>query len=263
MPHPRSRALALGVALGWLVLTGSGALADEEDQFTLNGLQRTHIQSVTDFDSISLLSGTLHFEIPIYRAQVNSGFSYSLVLAYNSDIWRMHPDPDDEMRIGAKSPAGLGFRFHLGRIYRIDAYGGGNNNWYYEESNGTPHRLRPETINGRKFYWTKDSTFIRAEKLEDTTGTLIGWSLWTPDGTRYTLDHEVVGGGAYLPNYKGWYTTEIRSPVEPDDNWVAVSYSLSAPACPESIQDSLGRVVVVTCETSLCNHPALAPRAHA
>ncbi|MBI3448833.1 MAG: hypothetical protein HY049_07970 [Acidobacteria bacterium] len=230
--------LPVGLALALFLTIGGGPAQGAQEMYDDTGLPANHEFSVQGFDTVDLLNGNLHFEQVLFSARIGSGFQYELKLAYNSSVWNWYA-PDADMRVGSKSSVGVGFRLHMGRIYDIlDT--GGHKTWFYEDPAGTPHELKRGSGIDLVYYYSQDSTFIRAQPALNPAD---GWTLWTPDGTRYELAHEVTVGSSYLPNWHGWYTTTIHSPVNPSVNTVTVTYDPSFEACILKIEDSEHRVI--------------------
>ena len=97
------------------------------------------------------------------------------------------------------------------------------------------------------FYHTEAFLCPSIRELFGLSGELIGWRMRLPDGTLYEMDHHVTIGSDWLPNVHGWYTTKIKSPVEPTQNWVVVQYDdPPLTACIKEITDSVGRVIHFT-----------------
>ena len=245
--------LVVGLALATVILIESaGLVIADADQFTRWGLAPNHAFGAADFDIIDLHNGNLHFERVLFNGQVDSGFGYQIKMVYNSTVWNWHQTSDrhsenadgGEMRLGMESPVGMGFRLHMGRVYRI--HGQDEELWFFEDQSGTPHRLRHQDQDGQSYWWTKDSTFMRARKIKDAGDNLIGWELWKPDGTHYEMRHHVPIGNTFVPGFHGWYTSIIRSPIEPNSNWVEITYDAPNPACISQITDSIGRTTLFT-----------------
>ena len=163
----RTATLLRVLSVSLAIVVGISLVAADvgDDEFLTTGVPPNHVFDAVQFDRLDLLNGNLHFERLLHRGQVNSGFSYELRLAYNSTVWAWHKD-DHEMRLGAKSQVGLGFRLHMGRIYKITNPGGNHDRWFYEDGSGTSHLLRPHSEPGDiEYWWSGDGTLIRAAKL--------------------------------------------------------------------------------------------------
>ncbi len=229
--------------------------ASATSQVELPGIPPYHVLDVSKFDSIDALTGNLHFEIPLFQGQVNSGFKYELKLAYNSAIWQEHLYPFISQRyIFNKGHAGVGFTLNFGRIYKYcNDYYQSCNQWYYQDASGTIHALLQDS-QAPNDYYTVDTTKVRARQLR-SSGTLVRWDLWLPDGTKYEMGHErtLSSDDNYFPVTSGWYTSWIRSPVQGQVNWVKVEYSPSQSHIVSRVEDSLGRVINITASGTQIN----------
>jgi len=233
------------MALAAILSLGSPLVAN--DQFALPGMPPNHFLQTSGFDRIDILNGSLHFSQSLYSAQIDSGFTYSLTLAYNSNVWEKDASVTagggEKAKIAQQGPVGVGFKLHLGRIYEINGCTANGCPHYYEEPDGTTHRLFSQSIGGPNYYFTHDTSNLRAKQLLDGNNDTVGWLLWRPDGTLYEMRHKVTLGDPGRSNYKGWYTTLIRSPLEPTHNYVTVGYDVTYPLCIAEILDTVGRLI--------------------
>ncbi len=103
-------------------------------------------------ENINILSGNLTIVHPNSSLlPVDGNFSYQLQRIYNSKIWALDEDicatGPSEGALGAalvsRSSMGVGWTFHLGRIYFTKPYESSNayEKYFYEAADGSTHRL--------------------------------------------------------------------------------------------------------------------------
>ncbi|MBP7149620.1 MAG: RHS repeat protein, partial [Acidobacteria bacterium] len=157
-----------------------------------------------------------------FEAPVDGGLSLSLARVYNSAIYRerswqcQYPClPELEpgtawqyLSIPRQNPLGLGWEFHLGRIYRKGrAFCGGpprgcgdgshvgeEGYWSYVAPDGAEHDLvwSAESTATENVYYSHDGSLLRA--VQHGIGTTPNpWTLYLPDGKVVEFQHEVTG----------------------------------------------------------------------
>jgi RHS repeat-associated protein len=217
-----------------------------------------------DSESIDLLGGNVHLEIPLFQARLSDHFAYNISLHYDSKVWEgsdlNFPNTPANHNLIARSAFGLGWNLHLGRLIQAHYVNGSNieDYYYFEDLTGTMHRLiRDMKTNCQLqsiYYYAYDGSAIRAQSDSDTNPTI--WTVWTPDGTKYTLTNRIdntVNSPEQL-SYKGWYATLVQSVVPRGGGQgpygLTIQYvtgDTTKRYCPSSITDTFGRTVTFDC----------------
>ncbi|MGI0034424.1 MAG: RHS repeat-associated core domain-containing protein [Nitrososphaera sp.] len=222
---------------------------------------------------IDPLNGRLHLEYPIYSAALDGGFSYSLVLGYNSTVWKNTYDNETNYYTNPTTQ-GLGFTLHFGRIYLVETrcqssvYPPALNpcppedepdliigrHWYYEDQAGFAHELFATSTGGITPWFTRDGSNIKAQMLFGDSafpGTpwherdIDEWVLWTPDGTYYRF-HQELAENLSTDGHDSWLVSDIVPGVSASGaHWVHIAYHpLSTyPNQIDTITDSAGRTI--------------------
>ncbi|HEU5179851.1 MAG TPA: hypothetical protein VFW45_03600 [Candidatus Polarisedimenticolia bacterium] len=199
------------------------------------------VPSAWDQESTNVINGNLHLSIPLYSAKSGADFGYSVVLHYNSKVWDASdsnfPSTPANRSLIAKSPIGLGWTLHMGRVYRLDYSNGTSSETlhYFEASDGSRHRL----FHGAKLqsgnciddtYWyAHDGSGIRAKFTPSVSGSSEYWQVWAQDGTEIVLS-QLVTNSLTTPeqvNFRGWYATGVKSSVKAPGggpfHWVTIT----------------------------------------
>lgn len=292
----RIATLAASIAILACALTASWAVNENETV----GFQSNHLFEQGAFgENIDVLNGGLNLSIPIGpKYRVSPYLGYQLQLAYGSKIWDHTVFGDSQKdKLMGRSNMGLGFRLHMGRIYKDIEYNGVSNTctWYFVTPDGNQHELpvgtESNTCTGElgSSGVTTDTSYLTAggfAQLNGWNGTaapLAPLTVTTSDGRiTYEFGHFVpigtlyadavvdVNDGGYLTNHNrdfgGFYVTRIidnSATVHPA--YVTVDYDTRAGYTHAiwHIEDSLGRRITFTNDCAktgaVCNSPGVGP----
>lgn len=130
------------------------------------------------YDAVNVFNGNLRVDIPIGQSYpVSSGFSYRLVLRYNSNAWDFTQNTDGTVRAEpmALSNAGMGWDLSLGRLVPPGAPGNTLQRWIYVAPDGTASpfydRLHPAEVSTttgvvRDVFYSRDGTYRRLRRTD-------------------------------------------------------------------------------------------------
>lgn len=181
-----------------------GLIDPPEAQIRGRGFDPGKLYDVESIDSVNLFSGGLTIAIPLGpEYPVGGGFSYQLMLAYNSYVW------DREELVGAQCPpmvqecikvsatpvsnAGLGWTLQLGTLFPPDTppVNDDEDLWLYLGPDGGRH-LFYDTLHEEELpdpdpgvWYSRDGTYLR---LTFQGGTPDRYLLDTPSGVRHTFE---------------------------------------------------------------------------
>ena len=158
-------------------------------------------------EDINVLNGNLSLSFPIgLNLKHNGNLSLQLRLHYNSKIWATEIKPleglPDQQRVAyleGRSPVGIGFNLHLGKVYdRVNHEGGGyvpEDEIYFESLDGNRHRLFYDSATD---YWeTKDGSFIRGLRIMNGPE-VDHWEIYLPSGKCW---ESISIAGSLIKNY--------------------------------------------------------------
>jgi RHS repeat-associated protein len=272
------------VVLGWQ----SSWAVDENETV---GFQTNHVFAPGAFgEDIDILNGGLNLSIPIgQKYQVSQYLSYQLILSYSSKIWDHSDNADHTDKLMGRSNVGLGFRLHMGRIYKDIEYSGPATyqcNWVFVTPDGNQHIIKASECDqaDQNHDLPIDGTLTTDTKYFAVSGfgSVAAWNgttqppptlhVTTADGNlSYEFGHLVQVAGMnqahfsepadlYVTNHNrdfgGWYVTRIvdlRSPGQ--GSWVSVNYDTDPgyEHAISSIQDSLHRQIIFTNECEIAS----------
>ena len=298
VPAKMHRFRQLAMTVGVLTLAPLALSQHHEDANLAGGFQTNHVFEGFGSENVNVLNGNLAWSFPLTGVYPGEGrLNTQIILSYNAKLWatEMKSNTGCPPSTGSTAvpvierngPVGLGFSIHWGRILYHDqkdqcAPPGSDDPIdvvYYEDPSGNLHRLYYDNTLG--YFQTTDSTFIRAIYDQDHTthnpegGTPGTWTLWTPDGIKYTFDHYVSTGSLglapcdmtldcnggdeeyYHDPRKGWYPTQITDPFT-STTATTISYHGTIRWAPEQITDSLGRGFTFTINTAMSRIEGLA-----
>jgi len=143
-PLHASRAALKSLACSFVLamfLSPSSWAVDENETV---GFQSGHLlDSGTFGENIDVLNGGLNLSLPLGpRYKVGQYLSYQLVLSYGSKIWD-HTTENHIDKVYRRSPFGLGFGLHFGRIYKdVETVGGSSVcRWVFVTPDGNEHEF--------------------------------------------------------------------------------------------------------------------------
>ncbi|HEY0143199.1 MAG TPA: RHS repeat-associated core domain-containing protein [Thermoanaerobaculia bacterium] len=238
------RRIAAWLLASTLALAASG---QQHIQSVEKGFQAEKVYHFGDVDSVNVFNGNLIVTVPIGPAfPLNGGLTYQLRLSYNSKAWdlieaggKTHAVPS------ARSNAGMGWVFGLGRFVPHDDPRNESHEHVYEATDGGDHRFHGDR--------TRDGSNLRLRRPSSTIA-----EIDFPDGTVHRFVRNATIGEYQL--------TEIRGPVANGDK-LTISYvddcGISTPCPPPclnfdsawTLQDSRGRKHYVCFRNYKVNDP--------
>src|SRR2546425_5154051 len=132
------------------------------------------VDSAWDHESVDVLTGNVHLEIPLYTAHSADMFGWSVALSYDSKVW----DSSDLNYNGQTGQswrhltgfglAGYGWTINLGRVYSEKYTSGTSETYYYFQGlSGDTHRLFRKAsgspCQAEPFWYAFDGSGIRAQ----------------------------------------------------------------------------------------------------
>ncbi len=212
------KGIAFAVALV-VVQAFAFAIQMDDGAPTEPGFQADRVYQVSNPDSIDLSTGTLTLTIPIGQEYpVGGGFSYRLMLSYNSNVWEFDQRIIDDCQEppcwyrqafpNPRSNAGLGWRLSLGHLYSpwdtsnpMDPY------WVYVGPDGAEHRFFERMYSSARvgistygpwtYHYTRDGSYLRMKFQEGYVGQETRYVEF-PDGSQ----HVFVETGASTNMYR-------------------------------------------------------------
>jgi len=291
------RTIPIAIIVLAFLFGGAGDVLAVDENETV-GFQSNHLfESGVFGENIDVLNGGLNLSIPIgSRYQVSQYLSYQLQLAYSSKVWdhTTYSGSNPVDKLMGRSSMGLGFRLHMGRIYKdVELVGPGKRQctWYLVTPDGNQHEIPVSPVAGSDDACTQalpapnvqtiDTTYFKLNGFD----ALIGWTgppetapiltAKTSDGRlEYTFgkfiqvanlnrqDSSTPGDGGYTTNHNrdfgGWYVTRIDDLKSGGSAWVEVEYETEAgyQHAISRIEDSLGREITFTNECEPATPPA-------
>lgn len=214
MPFPRRFALApllAGAAALAAALVLPLAAAAQEDPNVQHGFRPEKVYAFGEVDQVNLFNGNLMLSIPLGGSySVNGGFSYGLVLTYNSKLWEIYGRSDTTHTYQFAEPyrysnAGFGWRLSLGELDG-DVYigaDGGQHTFYDSPRVGG-------TVNAG-YRYTRDGSYLRLHEASSTNR-----QIHFPDGTKHTFTRPST--------LSPWVLSSI---LDPYSNYLTITYPTS------------------------------------
>lgn len=214
MPFPRRSVLAAvfaGAAALAAALFLPLAAAAQEDPNVQHGFRPEKVYAFGEVDQVNLFNGNLMLSIPLGGSySVNGGFSYGLVLTYNSKLWEIYGRSDTAHTYQFAEPyrysnAGFGWRLSLGELDG-DVYigaDGGQHTFYDSPRVGG-------TVNAG-YRYTRDGSYLRLHEASSTSR-----QIHFPDGTKHTFTRP----STLAP----WALSSI---LDPYSNYLSITYPTS------------------------------------
>ena len=269
--------VAASIAILACALTASWAVNENETV----GFQTNHLFEQGTFgENIDVLNGGLNLSIPIGpKYKVSPNLSYQLTLSYGSKIWdhTVYGDSSRDKLMG-RSNMGLGFRLHMGRIYKDIEYDGATITctWYFVTPDGNQHEL-PVATSANVCTGSLADSGVTTDTNYYTAGWFAQLNSWSgmaapahpltvttsdgrityefghfvPVGNLYSSGFSTPNDGGYITNHNrdfgGFYVTRIvdnRAVSTPA--YVTITYDTTAGRehAISGIQDSLSRGIV-------------------
>lgn len=174
------------------------ALLAQEHPNQARGFEAAKVYQLGEVDQVNLFNGNLSLTIPIgQRYPVNAGFSYGLVLTYNSNLWKYEEDENftppnifTPAVVARPDPiwnAGFGWMLHMGRLFAPSTPTFNDSvRWVYLSPDGSRHTFYPtlhegetDGPSGGSFWYTRDNTYLRLDSANRTVE--------FPDGTKHSF----------------------------------------------------------------------------
>src|SRR5262249_53323797 len=125
-------------------------------------------------EQIDLLSGNLNYTVPLFKATARTGWSATVGLSYNSQIWRL--DNGGTWKMGRDIGYGLGWKLQAGSLIPIYYGPYSAHHYIFTDMTGAEYRL-DMVSNG---VWTSREGFYGS--FDSNTG-----RLYFPDGSYWTM----------------------------------------------------------------------------
>ena len=190
------------------------------DPFNFQGFRPEQTYDIYGDESINVFNGNLTISQPCSpKYTIDGGMTLQLMRTYNIPTWKYLNEPPGGYSDGYlqdKSPAGLGWTMHLGRILLEDRTF--DNMAYYQfiTPDGAKHELEEIKVGPEEtVYRTTDSTYYRVIFRDNV------WTVNSRDGITYTLS-EYLADEEEEESWDGWYTTQIE---DTSGNRIEVEYT--------------------------------------
>jgi hypothetical protein len=230
-----------------LLSTAIFTAAGQQHPNQARGFAADKLYAFSGLDSVSTFNGNMNLRIPIGQEYlVGGGFSYRLMLAYNSNVWDYETG---EVSVGELtelqtvvfgnrlSNAGLGWQLTLGELYPPLDPRTHSGRWVFASSDGGQHTFYEELQGGDDVvpgvYYTRDSTYLRLR----VPGAGVAY-VDHPDGSVFEFKPLVPTSlGEWRAPYAGeaadvrWKLTEIGDAF---GNKLTIKYSTPGPSATYS-----------------------------
>jgi len=209
----RSRATLLAAAL----LVASPALA-QEDPNLARGFSPGELYDYSGVDTVNLFNGNLVLSIPVgLRYPLGGGFSYGLVLSYNSTVWDFETVIVNQLSYAAAEPrqtnAGLGWHLSLGGTLYHKNHPDSRERWRFVGEDGSEHGFYTSLHVAEPYepgvHYSRDGSYLRL-----LLGGGANKEVEYPDGTVRVFE----------PDPTEQYRYRLREIHDRFGNWVRVAY---------------------------------------
>lgn len=193
-------------------------------------------------EHIDPFTGSLQLHYVDVHIPGNGGFDLSVVRSYNSASF------DETNPVAYQSQAGLGWNIHFGRVLNRTNILPCSQTTFGMDTLGNPVVEMPDGSTQLLVYSGSTSPLMLTTKRwrADCTSGGLGYSVYSPDGTRYDMTQQVTVGSGTNVRY-AWYTTKI---TDRNNNTATITYAGSFDPRVSSIATSDGRSIDFTYHAS-------------